>query len=177
MRLHHICLALTILIAGTCLADSFPVSGAFGFRRLSGSIDINPTTGAISNWNVVMPSQLNTLAFTFTPSDSTATFVPNGGPSGQSSDLIFDGSTLTSPGAPLLNFFLFIPSASLVGFTATRYGGGNYLSPVNPSGSQYYFGVGGVTIGSVAIAPEPSTAFLLATGILGLAAFRKSRRS
>jgi len=61
------CLAVAPASAKTFTATGVLQSSA----NFSGTIDIDVTTGAVTNWNVPLPAILGLPAITFTPANST----------------------------------------------------------------------------------------------------------
>ena len=160
---------MVMLLSTACLADSFeidgflysPVNGA-GITNFLGTIDINPTTGSILSWNVTMPSipagfgEPGITAFTFTPSMSHV-FV-----SSMELDIV------SSDQRHFL--YLTLPLPGLLGLTEASFGGG-YGDPRSRKGA-FYLARGTI---ATTVAPEPSSLFLMVSGVVGMFLSRHKR--
>jgi hypothetical protein len=155
---------IVVLLATTCFADSFQIDGTLtspgtGNRvgTFAATIEINTATGSIVSWYIAMPSippgfgEPGIGGFTFTPSNSTASF--------------FGGELELLNSARDRNLYLVIPNKTLIGFTGSAFGGG-YGDPRSQFGAFYD------ASGTIAT-PEPSSLLLFCSGLAGMFAFRR----
>lgn len=153
----------TLTIANGSLAGT--MVGSF-----SGTIEINTTTEDIVSWNISMPTitaypgSAAVGAFTFSPSNSTASFLP---------------STVINQGAPgyltisngQFQLTFAVPNALVYPGLA-----GPVVLSGGQNGSDYVAPGAGFSIaGTITPSPvlEPSTLVLMGSGLVGLVAFRR----
>jgi len=156
-------------VTGTLTLANGSLAGT-AVGSFSGTIHINTTTGDIVSWNFSMPSipaypgYAAVGAFTFSPSDSTSSFLP---------------STVINPGAP--GYLTISNGQYQVTFAvpnALVYPG--VAGPVSfsggPNGSDYAAPGAGFSIAGTITpspVPEPSAVVLVGSGLLGILGFRR----
>lgn len=183
MKIKLSALIMTVVVAmwfgvAPALANSFTINGVLqGNVSFSGTLNINTTTGAITSWHVALPAVSGLPALTLTPVSSV--LFPFAGPSITSCPAgLFGFSTKSVPGFSQLDLELVIPQTTLVGFTGAAIVPSVQCkgTPVPFVTNSAYVGFpnGGqrilvqVTSGSITPVPEPSSLFLLGTGLLGV---------
>ena len=148
------------------LSTTFP--GSFG--AASGTVTINPTTGAV-----------NSINFSFTGQPASATEIGSG------VDLLGSGASglveldeqFSTPGNGFYSVDIVLPVNTLVGYT-----GGPICSTSNPCTggvvSGFAYGITGnqpYTSGTLSATPEPASILLVSTGVVGLLAILRRRGS
>ena len=160
--------ALAVLfLATTCLADNFRIDGTLTSPFTGGTVGVftgwfgvNTRTGVITTWDVMMPSIPAGLnepaadALTFTPSNSTFYFI-----SGQ-------GDIRTE--SQLFDLDFTIPNNTLIGFSGSAFSGGYGDLRSRPG-----FGYDASGTITPTAAPEPSSLFLMGSGLAGILTLRR----
>ena len=177
--LAGLALAMLILLTGTANADSvtFKITGTltpFGMTgstaNFSGTFVLNTSTGMVTNWNIPMPAVSGISSFDFTPLDSTFTFLS------PITGCLDTGAGSMGFQAPGLSATFVIQQSSLVGFK-----GSNIIPDLNcgrfdelsayatiPLNLSTIAVVNPGSITPTTTVPEPASALLVLTGLVGL---------
>ena len=156
-----------LLFATTCLADNFRIEGTLTSPytynpagTFSGWFSVDTRNGAITNWNINMPSLPAALnepamsAFNFSPAFST---------------FYFSSSNFVVLSVDHLFELAFgIPNKTLIGLTEADFDGSYGESRSRPAAAYLANG----TITSIE-APEPSSLLLMGSGVAGILALRR----